>query len=128
MVEGGGVMKFLGFKYDVNVDLEFTEKEIDHLAHLSRRHYDGRCKAASQNGGFLYGMMNFQEGGKASRRLNAHDLATLAKITEMEFMLPSSEVKLHSAIMNVLMQKEEEWKRINRPAPPVSSPSPGSNV
>lgn len=40
------------------MDVMFTEVELDLMTALSERHYDFRCKMLSQPGGLLYGMRN----------------------------------------------------------------------
>lgn len=69
-----------------------TEAEVDLLLELSSRHYDGKCKAASQCGGFLYGWKNLfllpeLAGNKRpdSEEISAdwHQLDTCLKIMEL---------------------------------------------
>lgn len=74
----------------------FTEEEIKTLLRCSESHYDGVCKAAGREGGFLYGMMNRFALREAAKRDSAnadqseatHDLEwreidTLLKILEV---------------------------------------------
>jgi len=40
----------------IEADVQFTRLDIHQLMDLSKHHYDGKCKAAGQHGGFLYGL------------------------------------------------------------------------
>jgi len=51
-------MKFKEFGYQVEAEVEFTRDELVQLQELAKRHYDGRCKAAAEQGGLIYGMIN----------------------------------------------------------------------
>ena len=44
--------------FTVGFVIEMDGKDLNVLQALSQRHYDGKCKAASEQGGFLYGMFN----------------------------------------------------------------------
>ncbi len=90
--------------YLVEVNIEFSLAEIEHLIFLGNGHYDGKCKAAGKHGGFLYGMRNMFESMRAAGvvsarteadlpdsqdqvvelQINTHDLSTLVKIAESE--------------------------------------------
>lgn len=69
----------------IEADVHFTREEIHELVRLSKQHYDGLCKAASQHGGFLYGLdrgMDCDPGVNAV--MSWCELDMLAKIAEGE--------------------------------------------
>lgn len=51
-------MKRASFDYKVLAMISITGTELGRLIALSRLHYDGKCRAAGMQGGFLYGMCN----------------------------------------------------------------------
>ena len=51
-------MKQKEFEYLVKVNVEMSNAEITQLAAVATLHYDHKCKAAGQEGGFLYGFCN----------------------------------------------------------------------
>lgn len=112
-------MKQQEFHYKVEVVLEFTKDELDHLIRLSERHYDGKCKAASQQGGFLYGIrnrLNFQE--EANRNsvqdtFNSYDLDTLVKIAEGEQFDRDGKIRLYDDLYESLMSVQREYEKAN---------------
>ncbi len=79
-------MKRNGYAYAVSVVVELTKEELDICLDCSARHYDGRCKAAGQQGGFLYGFKNQLAFGEDQTKvevvISTHDLDTLVKILE----------------------------------------------
>ena len=84
-------MKLTGFDYDVSVLVTMTGHEIARLMKLSKSHYDGKCKAAGNHGGFLYGFMNRWDMSppvdldeEIELMMTGHELGTLGKIGEAE--------------------------------------------
>jgi len=62
----------------------FTDVEIKTLLKCSAAHYDYECKAAGQEGGFLYGINNRQSmGTDTAHELSPHQIDTLLKIMEV---------------------------------------------
>jgi len=51
-------MKRISFDYIVKAVISITGAELGRLMTLSRLHYDGKCRAAREHGGFLYGLCN----------------------------------------------------------------------
>jgi hypothetical protein len=47
-----------GFIADVKAYISFTAADIELLMSLAKRHYDYKCKAAGECGGFIYGLNN----------------------------------------------------------------------
>lgn len=51
-------MRRTGFDYRVMATVSITGAELGRLMTLSRLHYDGKCRAARESGGLLYGLCN----------------------------------------------------------------------
>lgn len=51
-------MKTNNFRYEVHIEIEFTDEEINVIELCMMSHYDARVKAAAAHGGFLYGWKN----------------------------------------------------------------------
>lgn len=98
-VESGGIMQQVCFEYNVNITFTITGRELLRLKDLSQRHYDDKCRAAGQHGGFLFGFINqwlYSDGvaygpsdhPNMSREVEitatAHELGVLCKIGEVE--------------------------------------------
>lgn len=87
-------MNLVEISFTPKAHIIFTQDEIEHLCKCSAAHYDSACKAASQVGGFLYGMSNhFSFSPDSPYALAWRELDTLAKILEVEpfvFTRPSS--------------------------------------
>ena len=83
-------MKLTGFDYDVIALVTMSGHEVLHLMGLADRHYDRKCKAAGEQGGFLYGFMNHWSLGDQSLddeielSMTGHELGTLGKISETD--------------------------------------------
>lgn len=95
-------MKLTEFDYEVFAMIRINGHELGRLSALSQKHYDGRCKAAGQLGGFLYGFIQqwitsfkgsyvpLKETASADLdrekiiRMSSHQLDTLAKICEQD--------------------------------------------
>ena len=115
----------------------FTETDINVLMLLSEHHYDGKCKAASKVGGFIYGWKNQLETHKklkAQSLINGrhdkhsqltmetdwHELDTTMKTMENSFILTrdkpewtASVTKMRKAIMGALNLSNthyEDWQ------------------
>lgn len=46
------------FSYKVSAEHVVTKDDLDRLLNNSERHYDGKCKSLSQQGGTLFGWRN----------------------------------------------------------------------
>lgn len=117
-------MKFVKMVYSPRCLVSFTKEDVEVLLECSRRHYDGRCKAAGQVGGFLYGIKNHVEWGgpeidgptePSPVELTFDKLDTLAKITEPVVMHLCSRqaFELYQTFMTLLRQLNEEYVRLN---------------
>lgn len=117
-------MKFVKMVYSPKCLVSFTKEDVEVLLECSRRHYDGRCKAAGQVGGFLYGIKNHVEWGgpeiggptePSPVELTWDKIDILAKITEPVVMHLCSRqaFELHQAFMTLLRQLNEEYVRLN---------------
>jgi len=51
-------MKHLGFHYQVEFRIRLSGAELNLLQVCSQKHYDFKCRSASECGNFLYGMFN----------------------------------------------------------------------
>ncbi|MHA2067763.1 MAG: hypothetical protein ACXABY_25655 [Candidatus Thorarchaeota archaeon] len=74
--------------YNVEIEFSYTQDDLDHMIQCSKTHYDGKCKAASRQGGFLYGMqqyLNLIEEDIAIKVMTTRELDTLCKILEQAF-------------------------------------------
>lgn len=105
--------------YKVEVDLDITKKALGVMLKCSEAHYDGKCKAASKLGGFLYGWKNhfeLPEGQNFVRvRATWHEVDELCKILEMErhFSDHGDSQPVYYAIRKVLRQMDESSRRVN---------------
>lgn len=84
-------MKLTGFDYDVITLVTMSGHEVIRLMGLADGHYDRKCKAAGEQGGFLYGFMNNWSLGdqmslddEIELSITGHELGTLGKISEQE--------------------------------------------
>ena len=119
------------FYFPVEIELEITRAEVEHIRECSARHYDGKCKSASLQGGFVYGWRNrfdwYSEGGKektpTNKDLNAkatvhatrHEIDLTCKILESEsvrYQKPGG-IQLHQKMQDILEQMREESKKVN---------------
>ena len=87
-------MKHNSYSYKVIVNFTLAREEIDHLLVISARHYDGKCRDAGKQGGFIYGWMNRLNFARTERSPLANEieleatiqqLDTVTKILEMDF-------------------------------------------
>lgn len=77
-------MKLKEISFTPIAAVSVTAEEIALLCECSEKHNDAACKAASSQGGFLYGMKNYEDAEPGSlHRLTFRELDTLAKIAEM---------------------------------------------
>ena len=77
-------MKLAEIIFEAKVGIQIPMKDIEVLIRLAKSHYDRTCMAAAEQGGFLFGMRNyesFQSG--AIHYLSNRQIQTLLKITEV---------------------------------------------
>jgi hypothetical protein len=108
-------MKSAGFAYKVHVEVVLTTKETSHLMELSERHYDGVCRCAGRQGGFLFGLnnratFNEQDGTDFSYCLEIREVDTLCKILEGL----GSDRNLAKAMSELLRSANIEQREMNR--------------
>lgn len=94
--KGTRMAKISDFWFRVEIDLELTRAEVEHLVTCSKVHYDHKCKAAAEYGGFIYGWRNHfdkdpnepltEEDLKATATVRAtwHEMDLVCKILEVE--------------------------------------------
>jgi len=109
-----------GFRFKVEVRLQITRSELDHMIECSQAHYDWKCKAASQQGGFLYGwrnMFELDEPGIKTLEVQANwdTVDTLCKMLEGEQYMRhlAPEKSLYFSMRRVLVRMREESERVN---------------
>jgi hypothetical protein len=98
-------------RYVPEATVSFSADDLRTLNNLSGRHYDYQCRAASQPGGFLYGMtrrLTILELDTAATTLQFDQLDVLAKITESE-----RAPKLHQEIKTILETLTKQWRLVN---------------
>jgi len=117
-------MQLKHFIFAVEFEIAFSGKDLNILQTLSQHHYDGKCQAASAQGGFIYGLMNSHNfrarrqtdsslGSAATmptpymdeitdHRLTWDEVDTLAKIAEMERYAPREFAGLNFTLMQML--------------------------
>jgi len=116
--------KRLGFKpvqfdYEVRVRERFEQPEIALLLHLSSVHYDWKCKAAGQEGGFL-----FQISGCVANvpdfdhRLSFGEIDTMCKILEISSLLKDDASRIQAMGLMIRFKRllnaiNAEYRRLN---------------
>ena len=121
-------MMRIEFDYGVFAMLRMSGNELNRLALLSKTHYDSKCRAASAQGGFLYGFiqqwMMGAEGDYSANpdapppdppdtdreevfRVSTHQLDTLAKIAEGD-----GGDDLRQRLLAVLRECGDEYRRL----------------
>jgi hypothetical protein len=71
-------MKRVEFSYRIEVEVEFTGRDLAVLHHCANVHYDSVCKRAFQLGGFGWGWMNvFLHMGPDDESVVSFDLDTI---------------------------------------------------
>ncbi len=131
-------MKLNQYWYKVDVVIEFTRTEVEHLTTLAKQHYDYKCKCAANCGGFLYGMKNsldFQHSASeralksfekrhanqvTEQQLTIDELDMLCKIAEGEQFMDEKELKkccMWFPLKQALKAAIAESNRINKEKP-----------
>jgi len=78
-------MELKEFHAVIEAEVEFTREELRQLAQMASEHYDGRCKAAANFGGFLYGFRNMLgDEPSVAVQVTWRQLDMLCKIAEAE--------------------------------------------
>lgn len=113
------------FKYEVLVEVTFTEPELAIIQACMRGHYDSTVRASVFQGGFFYGWLNRLKMGEGDRKLtcNSHELGLCAKAIEMPASGNEDEDEqgarsnLQLNFRNLLNSLGSEWERINDKIP-----------
>lgn len=118
--------KIREFWFRVEIDLELTKAEVEHLMACSKAHYDYKCKQASEVGGFIYGWRNHFEldpetgdGPEATTSVRAtwHEMDLACKILEVEQWHDSGdEIILSIAFRSILLNMKTESESVNAQA------------
>lgn len=117
-------MKLDHFFYRVQTEVVFTEADVDVAIRCSERHYDHKCRSASKQGGFLYGMKNQvrplpgvnpgdpeEKVESATYGFSWDQLDTLAKI--MEGAMDAEERAFAESVREIFAATRKESERIN---------------
>lgn len=71
------------FHYEIFLEFELSQAEVDLLVLLSEHHYDATCRMTAQSGGFLNGIRNVQKlDSTPTHTLNFRQIDTLCKLLE----------------------------------------------
>jgi len=120
------LMKHISFNYKVITNFTLTEAELDHLLLIASHHYDGKCKAAGEVGGFIYGWKNMLLGRKERISATPEEIAeieidatiqqldTITKILEIDWDDPN--YRLKTAVNEEAKRAQNESVRINQVA------------
>ena len=123
------------YTFKVEINLEITRAEVEHMRLVSTHHYDRVCKEASLRGGFIYGWRNhFEWYGKDGMELTPtdedmkatavvratwRDMDILGKILEGERYfegLPSDTgIRMSNQIRGFLFDMREVQMAANKP-------------
>jgi len=120
-------MKRTSYHYSIVTLAAYTKEDVDLLMVMSQRHYDSKCRQASQVGGIIYGMKNRldfmldeeKELGQVEASFTTQDLDLLCKITEIYYVegLPKGAMELSGALFGLLREAYAESGRVNVPDP-----------
>lgn len=116
-------MKTSKFKYDVSVEVDFTDEELDIIEQCATHHYDATVVSSVKHGGFFYGWKNFVRMGKEACLPDVplickfHELDLCGKAIEIPTSGDESEathkarIDLRLAILKILasINKESEF-------------------
>lgn len=109
-------MKLDYFFYRVQTEVIFTKADIDIAIRCSQRHYDAKCRAASEIGGFLYGMRNkVHDEESATHGFSWDELDTLQKI--MEGAMDAEEATFYNVVRRIFAETRKESERVNARTP-----------
>lgn len=90
----------------VEVDLSFTQEEIDVLAECSEAHYDGKCKAAATRG-FINGLRNVLQDGVATWRFDPELCGLALKILEVSGYLLEHDKQVLASRLTVFLRNTQ---------------------
>ena len=127
-------LKPLGFDYRVLTRFTLTGAVYKRLMMLSEHHYDGKCKRASQQGGFLYGWGNsllfansepgsdpktpadYPDDWVVEITCTSDELGTAGKIGEGESYLRNGEelYALTSQFIGIIRAANDQYNRLTR--------------
>jgi hypothetical protein len=102
-------VKYVGFFYRVQAEVLLTKEDVGRLTFYSGRHYDSKCRLASELGGFIYGWKNHAEYAEeipVSATFDQVDL--VCKILEAD---PLSEISVF--FRSLLRDMQAESERLN---------------
>lgn len=112
-------MKHLSTRYEPIWLVQFTKADVDALRYCSQRHYDGKCKAASEEGGVIYGISNSVEWSTGQYELRFRDADLLGKVLEVAQYATMEDEQRHIAstmyfgLLALMKQPGPELERIH---------------
>lgn len=103
------------FWYSVATEMRVSKTEVDHLMVCLQRHYDRKCRTASERGGFIYGWRNRFEHEDDTNfttvLVTAHEMGTVCKILETY----GHDKVLRAEFNKILTRMGEASEKINGP-------------
>jgi hypothetical protein len=103
-------MKPLAWLYSPRVKVAFSETDIFALFLYSERHYDGLCRAQSQQGGILWGLRNRLENGFAVTYLKTDEADLIGKICEVDPIMCGKMVRIIQACNAEYERLNPDWR------------------
>jgi len=108
------------FSYKVVIHFSLTRAELETITIMSKHHYDYKCRAASEVGGFIYGWHNSfdfmdvdgKPADKIEVRLGSDNLDLLCKICENVISLGDKRKdgdRIYRVISKMLRDAIAEW-------------------
>ncbi len=113
-------MKTSNFRYEVHIEIEFTDEELNVIELCMMSHYDARTKAAAAHGGFLYGWKNcINMMGDTTLTCSFDQIGTCAKAIEQPSSIEEDDARLRIRarlqfeLKDVLDRINAETKRLH---------------
>jgi len=115
-------MELKSFHAVIEAEVEFTRDELRQLAEFSFEHYDLKCRAAANEGGFLYGFrqqLELTHISPVAVQVTWQQLDLLAKIAEGETGFRTNLGRpilgeLGSKLHNIMDQMRNYSQAVNR--------------
>ena len=106
----------MSFSYKVITNFTLTKAEMDHLMLTASKHYDNKCKAAGEQGGFIYGWKNsLWNKDDVEVEATIHQLDLVTKILELDvYTIGNFDLSLNSKFHALAQAACKESERINK--------------
>ncbi len=102
------------FLYIVQLHAKVTRAHLDMLIPLSKKHYDAKCRSASEEGGRLHvidRVLKSQKEDSYETDLSTQELDLWCKI--MEGAVSTEEIRFHAELKMALRAANREYERLN---------------